>query len=136
MKNNQATVFLVEDDEIEAEAVHRAFYKLGIDNPICTARDGFEALKVLRGEANKEITPPILILLDINMPRMNGHEFLAELRQDSVLSDTKVFVLTTSESQKDMDRAIDMNIEGYLSKENGLEQFETVRSTLSAMSLR
>ena len=88
------TIFLVEDDEVEAEAVTRAFRKAHIGNPIETARDGVEALERLRGQnGQQKLEKPYLILLDLNMPRMNGLEFLQELRGDADLSSTVVFVL-------------------------------------------
>lgn len=88
-------LLLVEDDEVDAEAIKRAFRKRRIANPFTVVRDGIEALEVLRGEDGREPLPrPFLILLDLNMPRMSGLEFLRETRQDPELRDAIIFVLT------------------------------------------
>ena len=112
-----ATVLLVDDDEIDIENVHRGFEKLKIANPIRDARDGIEALDILRGTNGQEKLPrPFIILLDINMPRMGGLEFLEELREDDELKDAVVFVLTTSNDEKDRLQAYNYNVAGYLLK--------------------
>jgi CheY-like chemotaxis protein len=74
----------------------RAFKKAKIANPVSLAHDGIDALEMLRGTNGRERFPrPFLILLDLNMPRMNGIEFLKELRQDDELRKSIVFVMTT-----------------------------------------
>ena len=79
-------ILLVEDDEIDAEAVVRAFRRQKIANPLTIVQDGIEALNALRGEGgHKKLLSPYIILLDINLPRMNGIEFLQALRTDPVL---------------------------------------------------
>ena len=117
-------ILLVEDNEIDAMAVRRAFRKMSITNPITHAIDGIEALQLLRGDgADEPLAPPYLVLLDLNMPRMNGIEFLSQLRTDQHLKRTIVFVLTTSDDEQDMLRAYDANIAGYLVKEKIGEDF-------------
>src|SRR5690606_3515074 len=95
MPGKQVNILLVEDDEIEAEAVIRAFQKHALPNPITVAQDGIEALSILRHQAQWHANP-YMILLDLNMPRMSGIEFLHEIRQDSQLKRSIIFVLTTS----------------------------------------
>ena len=81
MNGKPVTILLVEDDDIDAETVRRALEELKIGNPLRVARDGLEGLEILRGENGHEaIEKPYLILLDLNMPRMNGLEFLAAIR--------------------------------------------------------
>lgn len=117
MSTEQVNVLLVEDDEIDVEAVRRAFHERRILNPITIARDGIEALEILRGENGKEpIASPFLILLDINMPRMNGFEFLDVLRADEDLCKSVVFVLTTSTDDEDKMRAYAKHVAGYIVK--------------------
>ena len=117
MKTEPLQVLLVEDDEIDVEAVRMAFEEQRILNPIRIACDGIEALEILRGENGQEkIDPPYLILLDINMPRMNGFEFLDVLRADPNLRKAVVFVLTTSADDEDKMRAYDRNVAGYIVK--------------------
>jgi CheY-like chemotaxis protein len=115
---------LVEDDEVDSEAVQRAFAKLKLANAIIVASDGFEALNILRGEGGYARLPrPYLILLDLNLPRMNGIEFLEALRKDSELKSSVVFVLTTSNDPKDIVAAYDEQVAGYFLKRKVGEEF-------------
>ncbi len=117
-------VLLVEDDEIDIRAIKRGFTKNHIVNPIHEARDGIEALETLRGENGKGPMPrPYIVLLDLNMPRMNGLEFLEEIRHDPKLHDTIVFVLTTSDDDLDVFRAYEKHVSGYLLKSKVGEDF-------------
>jgi len=131
MKNQIVHILLVEDDEIDAEAIVRGFQKQQIDNPIAVVANGIEALNVLRGENGHERIPaPYLILLDLNMPRMNGIEFLQALRQDVQLKSSIVFVLTTSNSDKDKLAAYQEQIAGYLLKQRSGVNFADLVSML------
>ena len=117
-------ILLVEDDEIDAMAVTRALREYRAANPISVAKDGMEAFDYLRGENGKpRVSRPNLVLLDINMPRMNGLEFLEALRNDEYLSDTVVFVLTTSNQEEDITEAYRNNIAGYMTKQNAGRDF-------------
>lgn len=110
-------VLLVEDNEIDREGVRRAFVRHRISNPIHDAVDGLEALELLRGANGKAPLPrPYIILLDINMPRMSGVEFLQRVRADDKLRDSVIFVLTTSSSEEEKMAAYNLNIAGYIVK--------------------
>ena len=110
-------ILLVEDDAVDAEAIRRAFRRERIANEITVVSDGIAALEALRGENGRDPIPhPYVILLDINMPRMNGIEFLGELRRDPQLKRSIVFVLTTSESDEDKMAAYDQFVAGYILK--------------------
>ncbi|MEZ4447664.1 MAG: response regulator [Polyangiaceae bacterium] len=110
-------ILLVDDDNVDAMAVERAFKRAKIANPLHLARDGVEGLDMLRGKGGHEPLPkPYLIILDLNMPRMNGIEFLAELREDPNHRDAIVFVLTTSQADEDRAASYDKNVAGYLLK--------------------
>ncbi len=112
-----ATILLVEDDEIDARAVQRGLAQARLSNPVVVATDGVQALRVLRGaDGNPPLRKPYLILLDLNMPRMNGFEFLEEIRRDAFLKEAPVFVLTTSNDEQDRVRAAQNNVAGYLLK--------------------
>lgn len=114
---NTVTILLVEDDNIDAEAIRRAFLKAKIANPIVAVKDGIEALECLRGTGGGEPLPrPHLVLLDLNMPRMNGIEFLEEIRRDPDLCDSVVFVLTTSDDDRDKVAAYEKHVAGYIVK--------------------
>ncbi len=111
-------ILLVEDDDGDARAVTRAFEKAKIANPILRAVDGVEALEVLRGTNGKESAPsPLLLLVDLNMPRMNGIQFIKALRDDAKLHASIVFVLTTSKEDEDKVAAYSYNVAGYIFKE-------------------
>jgi CheY-like chemotaxis protein len=107
------TIFLIDDDDIDVMAIERCFKKQGITHPIIRAEDGMQALEMLETAA---ITQPFVILLDLNMPRMNGIEFLNRLRQDSNHRRSVVFVLTTSQDDQDVIRAYDHFVAGYFLK--------------------
>jgi len=117
-------ILLVEDDEIDAEQVLRAFRRYQVDTPCTHVIDGVEALQVLRGEAGyTPLLRPYIILLDINMPRMNGLEFLSALRRDPELKRSVVFMLTTSNRDQDIMAAYDGQIAGYLLKSKVSQDF-------------
>jgi CheY-like chemotaxis protein len=114
MSSSLLNILLVEDDEVDVMTVRRAFEKGHITNPLFVASDGIEALEKLRSgdiPARRR-----LVLLDLNMPRMNGIEFLRELRADPDLRATPVVVLTTSTIDQDKIDAYGLNIAGYLVK--------------------
>lgn len=117
MSDKPITILLIEDDDVDIRVVQRAFKQQKISNPIVVAHDGVEGLAMLRGEDGYEkIEGPLLVLLDLNMPRMGGHEFLTELRNDPPIASTIVFVLTTSNDERDRVAAYDRNVAGYLLK--------------------
>ncbi|MEM6640863.1 MAG: response regulator [Pseudomonadota bacterium] len=115
-RGRKIRILLIEDDEVDVESVRRSFMRHRIGNDIAVAGDGIAALEWLRGREQDFETRPLIILLDINMPRMNGLEFLRELRTDPALRDLVVFVLTTSADEKDIFAAYDLNVAGYMLK--------------------
>lgn len=122
-------ILLVEDDEVDIMTVKRCFEQAHISNPLYVAGDGLEALEKLRsGEVPNGRR---LVLLDLNMPRMNGLEFLRELRADPKLGATPVVVLTTSAAEQDKFDAYDLNIAGYLVKPVKFSAFSELIVTLN-----
>jgi CheY-like chemotaxis protein len=111
----EATLFIVDDDDIDAIALERALRKLRLLNTVIRARDGREALDLLRAG---KVPSPYMILLDLNMPRMNGLEFLESLRTDPLLTHAVVFVLTTSKSDEDLVAAYRQHVAGYVFKQH------------------
>ena len=122
-------LLLVEDDELDVMNVRRAFKKNNIGNPLYVAGNGVEALEMLRsGDVPKERR---LVLLDLNMPKMNGIEFLRELRADDELKMIPVVVLTTSDDERDRVEAYNLNVAGYILKPVTLGNFVEVMATLN-----
>jgi CheY-like chemotaxis protein len=110
-------ILLVEDDQIDAKAFIRSLQKLKVSNPVTIARDGVEALEILKGGGDGEPFPrPNLIIMDINMPRMNGIELLQRMRADAELRDLIAFILTTSNDEQDRIEAYNLNVAGYMLK--------------------
>jgi CheY-like chemotaxis protein len=111
-------ILLVEDDDVDAEALQRAIRKAGIANPLILAADGQEALETLDGRTGMPPEQPCVVLLDINMPRMNGIEFLRAMRGKDAMKGNVVFLLTTSGRPQDKAAAYDLQAAGYVLKEN------------------
>lgn len=126
-------LLVVEDDAVDLMAIQRGLKSMRIANPVTVARDGVEALECLRGLNGREKLPrPFLILLDLKMPRMDGLEFLAALRADPELSDSVVFVLTTSKYDEDVAAAYAKQIAGYIVKGTLADEFLRVVDLLEA----
>jgi CheY-like chemotaxis protein len=117
-------LLVVDDDEIDVMAITRGLREHQVANPITRAEDGIEALEILRGtHGEKRVGWPIIVLLDLNMPRMGGLEFLEEIRSDPALRHLVVFVLTTSDDEDDIAAAYSQNVAGYVTKNNAGEEF-------------
>ena len=129
MSEKVLNILVVDDDEVDVMNVRRAFKKSNIGNPLFVAGDGIEALELLRG--GKVPAANRLVLLDLNMPRMNGIEFLRELREDPALKSTPVVVLTTSNDTRDKVEAFNLNVAGYLTKPVTFSNFVEVMATLN-----
>lgn len=127
----KVNILIVEDDDVAAESVVRSLRKHAMDFPVTLARDGVEALEILRSTHSElTIEKPFLVLLDLNMPRMNGFEFLQEVRNDKDLHDAIIFVLTTSDTDSDKSRAYHENIAGYMVKSAVGPQFAKLATLL------
>ncbi len=126
-------ILLVEDDEVDVMNVRRAFKKNNITHPLYVASNGLEALAKLRAQDNSISIPADrrLILLDLNMPKMGGIEFLKHLRTDPNLRTIPVIVLTTSNQDKDRVEAYDLNVAGYILKPVTFANFAETMATLN-----
>lgn len=129
MRKSVVQVLLIEDNEVDVEAVQRAFDAHGLDNPIIVAEDGRAGITALRAG---RVRRPYVILLDLNLPRMNGLEFLDELRSDPALRDSVVFVLTTSKRDEDKVAAYQQQVAGYMVKSEVGESFSKLVDMLSS----
>lgn len=124
-KTTEEAVFLiVDDDTVSVMAMQRAMQKLKILNETIVCKDGQDALEFLQARiATRARLGPLIVMLDLNMPRMGGIEFLDEIRQDPQLKHIIVFVFTTSDMPKDMHSAYAHNVAGYIVKEHPSETF-------------
>jgi CheY-like chemotaxis protein len=134
MAERALNILLVEDDELDVMNVQRAFRKNKVSNPLYVATNGVEALELLRGKAGESPKVPEdrrLILLDLNMPKMGGIEFLRELRGDPNLRHITVVVLTTSDEERDKVDAYHLNVAGYILKPVTVAAFVEIMATLN-----
>ena len=106
-------ILLVEDDRVDAMTVQRAFKEINIQNRLDIVNNGEEAIYYLQ---NMENISPCLVLLDLNMPKMNGLEFLREARQQKLLDTTPVIILTTSTTIQEKKECFKLHIAGYINK--------------------
>ena len=120
----EVQLLVVDDDEGDFMMIERAFESARIVNTLIRAKDGVEALEILRGTDGKaRLRQPYLVLCDINMPRLTGLDFVSKLREDPELKGTVVFMLTTSQHDEDKHRAYGLNVAGYIRKANAGKGF-------------
>jgi CheY-like chemotaxis protein len=129
MDPRELHILLVDDDEVDVMTVRRAFEKNRLTNTIHVAANGLEALEKLRDGSLEGAR--LLVLLDLNMPKMNGIEFLRALRADPALATTSVVVLTTSNEDRDKVEAYRLNVAGYLLKPVQFGDFVDVTAALN-----
>ena len=123
---NSKPILLVEDDRVDAMTVKRALKDLNVTNLLVHTLNGEEALNHLRAESNGN---PCVILLDLNMPRMNGIEFLKIIKADDELKKIPVVVLTTSRDTHDKVETFGLSVAGYIVKPADYKKFvETMRT--------
>jgi CheY-like chemotaxis protein len=120
MNNTPVNILLIEDDEIDIMNVKKALKKLQLSCALFVANDGEEALRMLYSH---EVPYPRVILLDLNMPKMNGIEFLSRVRTDEELRHNMVFIMTTSNEERDKQAAFNLNVSGYIIKHFDSNEF-------------
>lgn len=130
MKEKKISFLLVEDDEVDIMNVKRAFEKNKITNPLHIARDGLEALELLKRKPKIDNFPNV-ILLDLRMPKMDGIEFLKSIRANSELKKLIIIVLTTSDDDRDVFSAYDQNVAGYIVKPITFDKFMQAMATIN-----
>lgn len=128
MLNRKISILQIEDDLIDTMEMDRAAEKIQVPCEIYHAKNGAEALTMLRSQ----ITPPHFIFLDINLPQMNGFEFLQALRADERLSKAVVFILSTSNREQDIALAYQYHVAGYINKDQLENGFADVITMLNA----
>ena len=126
-----ADILVVEDDDIDARGITRAFRKAGFKGRVHRAVDGIDALEQLRcADTDPEQKVPRFLLVDLNMPRMGGLELIEQVRNDPELSSKIVFVLTTSDLPTDINAAYQLNVAGYIVKAKTGEDHEDLIALL------
>ncbi|EKD26779.1 MAG: response regulator receiver protein [uncultured bacterium] len=124
INSESVSILVVEDDDVDVMAIERSFKKLKIGNPLYFAKDGIDAFDLLNGtNGKKPIGKPYIILLDLNMPRMDGFEFLKKIRAEVQFKSSIVFVLTTSKLDEDCVKAYNYNVAGYIVKSEAGQGF-------------
>jgi CheY-like chemotaxis protein len=126
---NSKPILLVEDDSVDVMTVERALKDLEVASKLVPAGDGEEALTYLRGHGN---TKPSVILLDLNMPKMNGIEFLKIVKADHGLKRIPVIVLTTSNSEQDIAKSFELGAAGYMVKSVDYKRFMQIIETIDS----
>ena len=132
MNELPVTILLVEDDDVDALTVERSLQQTKITNKLIRAHDGVEALEILRGtHPSLRLEAPYLLLVDIRMPRLDGIGLISEIRKDPQLTRTVVFVLTTSDADRDKLAAYNEHVAGYIVKTGRSDQFLTLATMLN-----
>ncbi|SES96586.1 response regulator [Hymenobacter actinosclerus] len=136
LSSPQPTILLVEDDQLDIMNVQRELRKNNVNVPLHVARNGREALDLLKGENGQTRIPaPSVVMLDLNMPRMNGLELLEILRADPEFQDLNVFITTTSDLETDRLKAQQLAVSGYIIKPLSFDTFGEGGTTVDGFSL-
>lgn len=134
--NPTSSILLVEDDQMDVMNVQRELRRQNINVPLIHARNGRDAMKLLRGEGGEtKIEKPSVVLLDINMPRMNGLELLDVLRSDPEFVGLNVFIMTTSDLDTDRLKAQQLAVSGYIIKPLSFDKFGEGGTSVDGFSL-
>ncbi|WP_420862340.1 response regulator [Algirhabdus cladophorae] len=134
-KTKEVRFLIVDDDRVSIMALQRSLRKLRIVNELEIAKDGLEALSILNASVEAEgRLLPYIVILDLNMPRMNGFEFLEKIRSDPMLNKLIIFVLTTSDTPRDVSSAYEKNVAGYIVKDNPKETLWQALEMINAYS--
>jgi DNA-binding response OmpR family regulator len=123
---NSKPILLIEDDDVDVMTVNRALQDSKVTNQLVSIGDGEEAIEYLKDESAPK---PSIILLDLNMPKMDGAEFLKVVKADNTLKKIPVVILTTSNSDRDVIESFELGAAGYMVKSVDYEKFvETIRA--------
>lgn len=117
MQDPEMKLLVVEDNDLDVIVLQRLMRRMSVNFPVVRARNGEEALNILRSkEEEDQLVPPFIMLVDINMPRMNGFELLEELANDDIVSQVPIYIMSTSNNPRDTEKAHEFSIRGYLIK--------------------
>ncbi len=130
------TIFLIEDNQGDIRLIQEAFKSTGTPCEVAVARDGVEAMRRLREKGFGQVQQPDLILLDLNMPKKDGRELLAEIKADPDLKHIPVVVLTTSQNEEDIYDCYNLHVNCYITKSRTLAQLFTIVQGIEAFWLK
>ena len=130
-KQNEVNILLIEDDDIHAEAFARTIKKCDLTYNLKITDNALEAFNILR---IPKIPNPYIIFLDLNLPSISGFEFLKELREDPLLKESIVFIITTSDDEKDIETAYEYNVAGYVNKAELAQKKELLPKLINSYS--
>ncbi|HIK44762.1 MAG TPA: response regulator [Leptolyngbyaceae cyanobacterium M65_K2018_010] len=130
------TIFLVEDNRGDIRLIQEALKSTAVPCDIVIARDGMEAMAYLYRQGQyARATPPDLILLDLNLPKKDGREVLAEIKANEALKHIPIIVLTTSRNEEDICKSYDLHVNCYISKSRNLAQLFKIVQGIEAFWL-
>ncbi|WP_436344007.1 response regulator [Natronorubrum sp. FCH18a] len=130
-------ILLVEDNPRDIRLTHEAFKEADLDTSLQAVRDGHEALEFLFQQGEYEAASyPDLVLLDLNLPRKDGHQVLKEIRDDSELSPLPVLVLTSSEAEEDIRESYELAANAYLTKPSNPDEFVSLAQAVANFWLK
>ena len=135
--NKISTILLVEDDQLDAMDIKRSLNKLSVFYKLVVANNGEEALRILKETSSEEV--PAMILIDINMPRMNGLEFLQAIRESPRWKGIKCFIITTSDEKVDKETARRLGVSGFIVKPfklNNTSSLDSFNLMIDLMNLK
>lgn len=124
---NSKPILLIEDDNVDVMTVNRALRDSKVTNQLVSIGNGEEAIEYLK---DKNATEPSIILLDLNMPKMDGAEFLKVVKADNILKKIPVVILTTSNSDRDVIESFELGAAGYMVKSVDYEKFVEIIRTI------
>lgn len=126
------TILMVDDDVVDQEILQRAVARAQLPYQLVFADNGKEGLKIMRGEnRDAQLSEPYVVLLDLNMPVLDGFGVLEEMRKDPKLKEKVVFVMSTSDDEGDVSRAYSYGISGYIQKSDISEGFDPATELLA-----
>lgn len=135
MQTNPVTFLLVEDDDIDFWAMQRSLKRLKISNPLIRTTNALEALELLsKNGKDRDFVESLIILLDLNLPCMNGFEFLSRLKNDPRYTNVPVIITTTSDANADLKMAGEQDVTGYVLKSDLTEGLKEALGNLNIYS--
>lgn len=131
LQQKKVNILLVEDNPADVEITLESFMECSVPNQVHVVNNGVDAVKYLRNEEPfQDSKTPDIILLDLNLPKKNGHEVLNEIKQDSKLCTIPVIILTSSKADEDVHKSYELHANCYVAKPGDFETFISLTKTI------